>query len=593
MSIIPTRLLGQKINDGSKSNMQNIMLNNDPNKQSSNEIRVSKSAYNESDIQSAINPLDSNNIILLPLQHRWDNVKDYYAIPPYYSKDFGETWSRANFELLPTDEYKIITKGSNPQIIFDKKGRAYLAWITNYLTGNPSQGGGEIENDSLFSSVVWAYSDNGGEDWTVPDDNVIIIKKNRNDKNILIEEIRNLQLISNPFSDKNAVEIYALVELHNNLNNKNTFQLYSYDSNTLKYLIRNKNIRHTSDSIYIDYPQMDVRLNGDLGLVYYSFDTTESELKYYIKFRNSSNGGINFDEPSIVNELFFKGSIDISSPFDIIPGTSYVESFNPNIELKIDKSKKMYWDYFYCQWVGAGLDSQELDLNIYMSRSTDYGKTWRKPKMVNTNKSGEQFLSDLSINKNGVIVSKWYDTQNFENRESADIYMTYSFDAGYSYEESMKVTSWSSSLTLIPKQNRFYGLGKKMSLMTTNDYALPVWADARDNDGRTDVFIGFYPIQEQANKFFELTDSLIFINDVTPNPTVDFFNLSFELKERRHLNLSLYDYRGKLVINFYNQILKAGEYNNKVDIGLFANGIYFLIFKSDIYSTTKKIVIQK
>jgi|GEM_PF-2900942 len=569
-----------------KSKNQSIFLDEQP-VQSSNEIRITKSEYNESDINAAINPKNKKNIIVLPMQHRWDNVKTYYAIPPYYSHDFGETWKRANFELLPKRDYVIIKKGSNPEVIFDKNGRAYVSWIVNYSTSDG------FDNDSVFSSVIWGYSDDGGINWATEEDNQIITLKNFNENGTLVEEIKNLKLISNPKSKKHDVEMYALIEVKNTLENKNTFKLYFYDEYHKEFVLRNNDIRHISDSIQIGYPDIDISLDGELGIVYYSKFVANQRSKYNIKYRQSRSGGFNFDEPKIISEFFFKGSIDIASQFDIIPGTSYLENFNPTIEIKIDKSNTVNYNNYYCQWVGTGLENVGTELDVYFARSLDEGDSWGEVVKVNSNTFGEQFLSDLNLNDNGVLVSKWYDTHNYEDRESADIYMGYSFDGGVNFGESFKVSSSSSSLSVISEQNRYYGLGKKMSILATDEYSIPVWADARKNDGRTDAFIGFFPLEEQAAKYFAPDDSLIYVEEIKPIPASEHLDISFLVKERRYLSLLLYDSRGRVIYKFYEGNLKAGRYEERLSLKLFASGFYYLVFKSDVYSHSKPIIIRK
>lgn len=555
--------------------------------QSSNEIRITNSEYNESDINAAINPKNDRNIIVLPMQHRWDNVKTYYAIPPYYSFDFGETWKRANFELLPKRDYRVIKKGGNPEVIFDKNGRAYVSWIVNYYTSNGS------ENDSVFSSVIWGYSDDGGVNWVTTENNQILTLKNYDEDGTLVEEIKNLRLISNPLGKKYDVEIYALLELYNNLENKNTFKLYSYDEYHKEFVLRNNDIRHISDSIQIGYPDIDISLEGELGIAYYSKFIANERSKYFIKYRQSRSGGFNFDEPKIISEFFFKGSVDIASQFDLIPGTSYLENFNPTIEIKIDKSNTMNYNNYYCQWVGTGLEEVGTELDVYLARSLDEGDSWGEIIKVNSNTFGEQFLSDLNLNDNGVLVSKWYDTHKYEDRESADIYMGYSFDGGLSFGESFRVSSSSSSLSVISEQNRYYGLGKKMSILATDEYSIPIWADARKNDGKTDAFIGFFPLEEQAAKYFDPQDSLIYVEEIKPVPAKDHLDISFLVKERRFLSLLLYDSSGRIVYRFYERNMKAGRYNESLSLKLFASGFYYLVFKSDVYSLSKQILIIK
>ena len=124
---------------------------------SSNEI-VSQSATNiQSEVHAAINPLDSNNIVVssnfvstsqtaLPTQTNYI----------YYSHDFGGTWSTSNFLTAPTQTGATILGGGDPNFAFDYDGKLYFSWINLWA------------NTSTFATtwdLYWASSLDGGNVW--------------------------------------------------------------------------------------------------------------------------------------------------------------------------------------------------------------------------------------------------------------------------------------------------------------------------------------------------------------------------------------------------------------------------------------------
>jgi hypothetical protein len=79
----------------------------------------------------------------------------------------------------------------------------------------------------------------------------------------------------------------------------------------------------------------------------------------------------------------------------------------------------------------------------------------------------------------------------------------------------------------------------------------------------------------------------------SPNPTTDFSNLKFELKEPGKVNITLYDMLGRPVKSILNENLSAGKQELKIDIQSLPAGSYFYELKNGNKIYTSKMLISK
>ena len=78
---------------------------------------------------------------------------------------------------------------------------------------------------------------------------------------------------------------------------------------------------------------------------------------------------------------------------------------------------------------------------------------------------------------------------------------------------------------------------------------------------------------------------------IYPNPSRGEFIISFDLENRQDVYLSITNYLGKVI---FTEVLKdhEGQYNNTIDLGNKAYGIYMLNITTNNQNINKKIVIQ-
>jgi hypothetical protein len=92
------------------------------------EMVVAGSDTSESEVHAAINPIDSNNMVLCPIKYNPYGTPPL-SLPIYYTKDFGKTWAQSSFNPVPKDVRAKVVGGGDPVFVFDSTGRLYFSWI--------------------------------------------------------------------------------------------------------------------------------------------------------------------------------------------------------------------------------------------------------------------------------------------------------------------------------------------------------------------------------------------------------------------------------------------------------------------------------
>lgn len=105
----------------------------------------------------------------------------------------------------------------------------------------------------------------------------------------------------------------------------------------------------------------------------------------------------------------------------------------------------------YLNW--ADQRNGEKDTDIFLSKSTDGGKTWSAPLRVNDDKKGkQQFLSWLAIDQtNGYLYCVFYDRRAYDDSRT-DVYVAVSQNGGKTFK-NMKI----SDSPFVPTELTFFG----------------------------------------------------------------------------------------------------------------------------------------
>lgn len=93
-------------------------------------------------------------------------------------------------------------------------------------------------------------------------------------------------------------------------------------------------------------------------------------------------------------------------------------------------------------------------------------------------------------------------------------------------------------------------------------------------------------LNETASRFNQIS--------IHPNPAADVVNFDFTLSKASKVVITVFDITGKAieVIKDEQQFLEAGKHSKRLNTSKLLPGVYFVNFKNESASETKKLVIQ-
>lgn len=109
------------------------------------------------------------------------------------------------------------------------------------------------------------------------------------------------------------------------------------------------------------------------------------------------------------------------------------------------------------------------DTDVFLSKSTDGGKTWTKPLLVNDDKyAAHQFFTWMSVDPiTGYVYIVYYDRRNYDD-ERTDVYMAYSKDGGETFT-NVKISESPF------KPNKIVFFGDYNNISAYNGIIRPIW----------------------------------------------------------------------------------------------------------------------
>ncbi len=124
--------------------------------------------------------------------------------------------------------------------------------------------------------------------------------------------------------------------------------------------------------------------------------------------------------------------------------------------------------------------------HIWYYRSTDGGKTWTEPKVIDDSDKSQmvgQYMPDISVAPNGRIDVAWWDTREVPAPATPtnDVYYTSSFDNGETFTKNIRITDRSISRRYGVFLNNF-NMSAPPGIASTNAYAILGWDDTRLTD---------------------------------------------------------------------------------------------------------------
>lgn len=229
----------------------------------------------------------------------------------------------------------------------------------------------------------------------------------------------------------------------------------------------------------------------------------------------------------------------------------------------------------------------EDDTDVWLTKSTDGGFTWAEPKRVNDDPSGSHnFLTWMAIDQTtGYLYFVFYDRRNHPDNYT-DVYLAVSTDGGETFL-NRKI----SEEPFRPINNVFFG--DYTNIDVVNGVVRPIWTRM---DGKyTSIWTHLTTHEELVTSVEEERDLPNIISTKNyPNPAKDFNYISFKIKNRSRVSISLINSIGQeLAAPVRNQEYEMGKYTIPIDLcslGL-TSGFYYYIIRIDNKIKIEKLII--
>ena len=546
------------------------------------DTQVGDSNSKEFEVHAAVNPTDPSNIIVGAMKVSGTDPNITLTLSIYYTNDFGDTWEKSGFTAEIPNE--LVIGGGDPMIVFDQTGKAYFSWVLVSYS---------LANSMGTWGLYYATSDNNGDTWTFNLNNAIEKETFTDIFNLsdLQEAVDKQWMVSDltptrPYYGSSYiayVDIVVATGIYNLKVKRRVSGSSIFDSTP--------QIVSTQNYAIAQFSSIDVAANGD---IYVTFFASTGGANYGIYVAKSTDGGNSFGAEQKISNIAFPEVFSGNTP---IAGINDQRLY-PCPHVAVDKSDGASAGNIYVTWTAYGINSQTTDgLDIYISTSADGGVTWSTPNTINNdnNPAAHQVYSSIEVTRTGIVIASWYDRRtDASNNLLTDYYMGYSTDGGQSFEQ-FAVTSEQSDFSQILTADNTTGIGEYNQIVTVHDYAIPFWGDGRTNDGDISVYAAFYnlvTLSTDPDKLSSLNTKFS-ISGPFPNPIENVATLNFILEEESAVKIKMFDLSGKLVKEFLNKNLNAGEYNISIASKNFPNGEYIVTAFTDFGISSKKIVIVK
>ncbi len=543
----------------------------------SEEIIVNDDEKAESELHAAMNPTDTNNIIVSPIIQDPDNFLQPIDVPIYYTLDFGQTWNTSHIVFNPDPNAGFTAGGGDPLLAFDNNGRAYMSWLAlTFGFGTPP----------LKLSLYLATSDDKGQTWSDPLPIAI--------------GTGNLDLGTGALTGSLVDKQWMVADQSEGAYSGNLYVSYteinqvSATEGTSRILVKTLAAGntafgpevqvHTSDNyIFMQFSSIDVDPDGQ---VHVSFVATEPSGQVGIYHAVSTDGGQTFNNETKVSNLYYPPG----NGGTLTNGISGIDDARlyPCPHIRAGKSSGL----LYLTWTANGITAPETEgYDIYFSKSTDSGASWSLPIAINQgdNTSAEQYYNAINVNPDGTICLAYYDRSDDPAGTNTHHVVSFSYDQGESFTPIEYASNEATDFGQIGALNGNFGIGEYTHILATNYSAIPIWADGRGNNGDIDIYAAIVPINDPfvgIPEIGNITDkfSVVVHQEVTGKIGFDIY-----LKETSSLSWTMLNMEGKVLASYRpTSDVSAGTYRFNQDVPA---GVYFLKVETGLGWKTVKVVV--
>ena len=527
------------------------------------ETAVTESNDVEAEVHAAINPTDSNNIVVgvinSSLLSRGQATTNIYS-----THDFGKTWRKSQTRFRTTG-YSGVTGGGDPMFAFAGDGTLYYSWI-------------DLTIDAQFrirNSTSWAFSKDGGLTWERAENEVIGdgVLTNGGSRGEMFD--KQWMVVDQTGGERDGRLYTGLIHSIRGGNPPGGMGIRVKVEGTDEFVDATSFVPGT-DWGFTQLASPVVDPEGNLHMLFFgSKRANQGDMGLWLS--SSTNGGESM--------LPAKRITDIQVPvFSTGQNAERILGFRgertqPSSHLAVDLSDGPNRGNMYAVWSGNGIERKESSRNdIYFMRSTDRGATWSTPTIVNDDGDPElgegsrgphdQFHPSISVNNLGIITLTWYDRRDDPENRKTHYYMAHSFDGGKTFSENFPVSSEATDFSTVGNRNNGFGIGEYVQTVSTNHYAIPVWSDGRKDNGDIDVYVAFVPIGGTSSVVERLSilSTGVSLTDLRPMPMSTNGSIALSLEERTEGRIELVDLTGSVTATLFEGVLEEGEVVLPLDV---------------------------
>ena len=228
------------------------------------------------------------------------------------------------------------------------------------------------------------------------------------------------------------------------------------------------------------------------------------------------------------------------------------------------------------------------DTEIWLAKSTDGGQSWSSPIRVNDDASTtHQFFTYMAIDQvTGFLYFVFYDRRDYTD-ENTDVYIAVSTDGGETF-----INRKISESPFFPNAGVFFG--DYTNITVHNGIVRPIWT--RLNKGQLSIWTHLTTADELITATHDPPPAASLDFESYPNPTGEYFYVSFKLHAQSKINLTIIDSDGKIIERILrNEKRGYGKYVERIDAQKLnlAAGLYFIKLEVDgKVKTLRQIVVM-
>jgi len=249
-----------------------------------------------------------------------------------------------------------------------------------------------------------------------------------------------------------------------------------------------------------------------------------------------------------------------------------------------DLSNGSHRGTIYVNWSDQRNGPDNTD--VWLTKSTDDGQSWSLPIRVNDDVGiHHQFFTYMTIDQvTGYLYFVFYDRRDYVD-ENTDVYLAVSTDGGETF-----INRKISESPFFPNDGVFFG--DYTNITVVNGIVRPIWT--RLNNGQLSIWTHLTTADELITDVVEPHPSQSLEFENYPNPTGQYFYVSFKLHTSSKINLTILDQQGKVVGHILrNEKRGYGKYVERIEVQKLhlADGVYFVKLEVDGKVMTLKQMI--